>query len=99
MNIVEFVEARLTDEEHAAAAMADMQKHLRIVDALRAMCVSVVNQLEVHNLDPTDNPLAAGLMIPANVWCDHPDFAPVEWFPRMVGLQSFAALHERKAER
>lgn len=85
MTIIEFVEARLADEAKAAGSMPDPAKHRRIVDALAAMAFSVVNQLKSSGVALTDNPLAAGLLVPASVWSDHPDFTPRAWFPKMIG--------------
>lgn len=84
-NIVEFVDARLSEEADAAAAMPDPEKYRRTVDVLRTIAGQVVAHLDANDVeDPTDHPVAAGLLPVANVWCDHPDFAPsTEWFPRM----------------
>lgn len=84
VNIIDFIEHRLTEEEHAATEMPDMAKHLRIIDGLRAACSGIVLYFEQHP-DETiiDNPLAAGLLPIAGVWSDHPDFAVAVWFPRM----------------
>lgn len=82
-NIVDFVEARLADEARAADSMPDPAKYRRIVDVLRTVAGQVVGHLEANDLEPTDNPIAAGLLVPASVWSDHPDFDPESWFPRM----------------
>ena len=83
--IVEFIEERLKDEAAAAESMPDPAKHRRIVDALAMMSVPIVEHLEARNLPPTDNPLAAGLLVIAQVWTEHPDFDAQRWFPRMTG--------------
>lgn len=84
-NIVEFVDARLSEEAAAANAMPDPEKYRRTVDALRTIAGQIVAHLEANDVDdPTDHPVAAGLLVVAQVWSDHPDFAPrTEWFPRM----------------
>lgn len=82
--IVEFVEARLTEEAEAAASMPDPEKHRRTVDCLRTICAQVVNHLETNGVTTlTDHPIAAGLLVPAYIWSDHPDHQPAEWFPQL----------------
>ncbi|MGB6246093.1 hypothetical protein [Gordonia sp. (in: high G+C Gram-positive bacteria)] len=85
MNIVEFVKARLEEETKIAGAMPDPAKYRRIIDALWAMSAAVINQVESNQIEPTDHPLVAGLLVPAHVWADHPDFDPAGWFPKMIG--------------
>lgn len=84
-NIIEFVDARLSEEGAAANEMPDPEKHKRTVDALRAVADQIVAHLEANDVDdPTDHPVAAGLLVIAQVWSDHPDFAPrTVWFPKM----------------
>lgn len=82
-SIVDFVDARLDEESQAASAMPDPAKYRRMIDALRTVSGQVVAHLESNSLDPTDNPVAAGLLVPAQIWSEHPDFTPTEWFPRM----------------
>jgi hypothetical protein len=84
-NIVEFVDARLSEEADAANAMPNPEKHRRTVDALRTVAGQIVAHLEANDVeDPTDHPVAAGLLVVAQVWSDHPDFQPrTVWFPKM----------------
>nr|EMP15041.1 hypothetical protein ISGA_40 [Gordonia sp. NB41Y] len=63
--------------------MPDPDKWRRMLDALRTVSGQVVAYLEANDLEPADNPIAAGLLVTAQVWSDHPDFQPAEWFPRM----------------
>lgn len=83
-SIVEFVRARLTEDEQVAVlspprAMRELAFKQVVCDqVLQAMGPAVV----AH---PWDEITACGLLPLAGVWSDHPDFAPRSWFPRLHG--------------
>ncbi|WP_336791793.1 hypothetical protein [Gordonia malaquae] len=87
VSIVAFTHARLDEEAKACASIDDAAlraRHGRMVDALRTVANSIEAQLDSHRESHFDSPLAAGLLVVAQVWAEHPDHQPRRWFPRMI---------------
>ncbi|MFT4127352.1 MAG: hypothetical protein QM662_14130 [Gordonia sp. (in: high G+C Gram-positive bacteria)] len=77
---------RLAEEEAAAVSMPEPARHRRIVTVLRQYCVHIAAQLEASQVTGVDNPIGAAFMLVAPIWEDHPEYAPSDWFPRMLSL-------------
>lgn len=90
--IVQFIDARLSEEELAVADRADTDpvkvKRLRELAFFQSVTYQIRLTLRQNRVPATDHPMAAGLLILADVWREHPDFDLDVWFPTLLRGQS-----------
>ncbi|MFT3661977.1 MAG: hypothetical protein QM809_11405 [Gordonia sp. (in: high G+C Gram-positive bacteria)] len=88
--VIDFVEDRLAEQRtpQGLAQHIDPDRYGRMIDVLTAAADQITTTIQCYGGDPTDNPLAAGLLAIAQIWDDHDDFAPEAWFPLMIAGKS-----------
>lgn len=83
-DIVEFTKARLRAEFAAVDKYGTDSRYRRMLKAIDTIAEASAAQIAATGRPIVDNPLAAGLLVIANIWAEHQDFKPAEWFPTMI---------------
>ena len=86
--IIQFIDARLRDEERAVVGLDDQDpvkvKRLRELAFEQSVTEQIRHMLRQNRAPATDHPIAAGLLLLADVWREHPDFNVDAWFPTLI---------------
>lgn len=86
--VIDFVYARLRDEERAVADLDDADpvkvKRMRELAFDRSVTDQIRHVLKQNRAPATDHPLATGLLLLADVWREHEDFDVDLWFPTLL---------------